>query len=752
MTAQEMTHSDSGAGSCLIVIPGKMEGYRLLRTLHTPSVSRVSIAEGEQTSSQAPVLLTTWKCAHVQEANQVLQSVLRKLRGGGDSRQCLAAVLDKPAEAGLLVTFVWQCQEELTNADFWLAEESRFQAEAQGSHIEEELQQTVTVWRLQEWKDANPLLTVLMLSAGAENRHIQPTLSVAVSVSETGSLTLSAVTAHMSTDLDSDMKARRERGHAYTERDILTVLGQASHGLLWAKSRVSLTQGVPHRNLSLSSILLSSSGDYYLSGFQCQSDHCANKSVYCSPELLANSPATEVDYFAADVFSLGVCVLNLALLRPVARTGNETDSELRQLLRRELTQVRYSPSLKRLIEVMVITKPTLRADLASVQSDPVPGLLAATAVDCFVTGLREQEDCRFEVAAWHMQKAWESLLHDGSDLPTLVTVGQQLGTLLGVHLSRFSEARQVLETCSAVTTDADSTEAISLRASLIGLSFYSDEYEDAERDAHCFFDLFNLSPETYWTVAYYLVMSLWRLKKNEEAEAAFVSLSQRPFDEESFQATAQRLNLHAWVQLDAKQFIQAEQTRLMVEEICREHCPSAMVAAENYRSWAYLCEDRGQLEEAAHKHKCAHRIFAVQFPANINTARNLHKWTHICTLIGQPEEAAQHNRDSAEICSEFFPERIHTANSFADWADYCDSTGKAEESVQHYARAHLIYFVGYPWHGNTGHNLYNWALAMKTRNAAEKAEGKFVACYRVYCSARVESAQKDAIASLRTLY
>lgn len=188
------------------------------------------------------------------------------------------------------------------------------------------------------------------------------------------------VTELLERDLEKDMKFRA--GQRYVEEQLLRWLLQVLSALLFAQRKVLSTQNIAHRDLKPQNLLLTSAGVVKLVDFGSGAvtdggtHQLSGTPLYMSPEMLpvlADFQRTgvlpqiaEMDFYKADVYSLGVSFLHLALFEPPIRLlTSDRPSAISFYL--STIQSVY-PYLHYLLSNMLQTEPSSRPDFQTLHS------------------------------------------------------------------------------------------------------------------------------------------------------------------------------------------------------------------------------------------------------------------------------------------------------------------------------------------------------------------------------------------------
>lgn len=159
-------------------------------------------------------------------------------------------------------------------------------------------------------------------------------------------------------NLSWEIESRRKRKKPFTETEVHTVLRQMSDVLVCAHSQVIATQGFTHKDLKPNSIA-KIGDDYKLGDFGCYfakrasflSSNTGGNRVYMSPQARSAYEEGQYDPYKADVFSLGLILLEMAtLVKPADLNPVE---QVDVFVARRLAKLRVSREFKDLLRVML---------------------------------------------------------------------------------------------------------------------------------------------------------------------------------------------------------------------------------------------------------------------------------------------------------------------------------------------------------------------------------------------------------------
>lgn len=179
------------------------------------------------------------------------------------------------------------------------------------------------------------------------------------------------------TDLEQELKRRKRRKQSWSEGELMRMLGTLASALAQAQQ-----MNIAHRDITLSNMLLTASGDVKLGDFGmskwnegCSDQHtCTGTQAYYSPLLrqsmalaltnCINSRNVQVAHnvYKSDVYSLGVCFLALATVKPPKEIQGEGSPA--EVLLRELRILQGYDVLRQPLEAMLSCEEVDRPDFA----------------------------------------------------------------------------------------------------------------------------------------------------------------------------------------------------------------------------------------------------------------------------------------------------------------------------------------------------------------------------------------------------
>lgn len=191
------------------------------------------------------------------------------------------------------------------------------------------------------------------------------------------------------TDLEQELKRRKRRKQSWSEGELLGMLRTLVSALAQAEQ-----MSIAHRDIALNNLLLTDSGDVKLGDFGmskwnegCSDQHtCTGTQAYYSPLLrqsmalaltnCINSRNVKVTHnvYKSDVYSLGVCFLALAAIKPPKEIQGEGSPA--EVLLRELRILQGYDALRQPLEAMLSPEEVNRPDFAQLSqllaSSPEP--------------------------------------------------------------------------------------------------------------------------------------------------------------------------------------------------------------------------------------------------------------------------------------------------------------------------------------------------------------------------------------------
>lgn len=193
---------------------------------------------------------------------------------------------------------------------------------------------------------------------------------------ETGEIKSVIVTELMQRDLYEEILQRAQRGAFWSEAELMAILRNLTEVLIYAQSRL-----VSHRDIKPQNIFVRDDeikiGDF---GSCCSNNMDAiafsiqGSPFFLSPELKLmylrmlqdQAPSAPYDPYKSDVYSLGVTVLFMALLKVPAGLANLVN--LKDATESLLAECRNYPHLSQILRQMLLIKPEDRIDFSKLYS------------------------------------------------------------------------------------------------------------------------------------------------------------------------------------------------------------------------------------------------------------------------------------------------------------------------------------------------------------------------------------------------
>lgn len=239
--------------------------------------------------------------------------------------------------------------------------------------------------------------------ARVEHQHICKIIEISFTEDRSENLfTVHHILEAAKGDLEKNITERQENGQLFSETELWTFLLQVSSALAYTHSKVAFTQGIAHRDIKPGNILLDDQGNYKLTDFDCfflkktsEEEELTGTALgtkgYMSPEQRnAWTVGSLYDPFKADVYCLGLTVVNMALLSLLKL------DEARDILE-TIRGFNYSRKLKNLMLAMVETQESVRPDMQTVYNQASAELKKPTISDTRLVSLTAESIEVFDI-------------------------------------------------------------------------------------------------------------------------------------------------------------------------------------------------------------------------------------------------------------------------------------------------------------------------------------------------------------------
>jgi len=173
----------------------------------------------------------------------------------------------------------------------------------------------------------------------------------------------------MERNMDSMLKQRRKEKKFFELREIVNNLYGLAHALDYLHSKK-----IPHKNIHSGNILFNKHEEMMLS--DCNGVSLSRRVPeyirYVAPELIeANSTLKKKDYYAADVWSLGIIFIEICLLEKFPTTSQLSHSELLFMITQACDKIesKYGSNLADIIRDMIQINPEARSPAKKVYTE-----------------------------------------------------------------------------------------------------------------------------------------------------------------------------------------------------------------------------------------------------------------------------------------------------------------------------------------------------------------------------------------------